>query len=97
MNTQEGEGVILSPCENLSNHIYNNNNNNNNNNNKNDIKKKDPKMKKMKDLEMKEENCECPNSANITWNLQVANGFRSIIVNIFSFTLTIITFRKKVQ
>ena len=91
MNTQEGEGVILSPCENLSNHIYNNNNNNNN---KNDIKKKDPKMKKMKDLEMKDEKCECPNSANVTWNLQVQKGFRSIIVNIFSFTLTIINFCK---
>ena len=89
VNTQEGEGAILSPCENLSNHIYNNNNNN-----KNDIKKKDPKMKKMKDLEMKDENCDCPNSANVTWNLQVQNGFRSIIVNIFSFTLTIINFCK---
>ena len=77
VETQEGEGAILSPCENLSYHINNNmdsntvNSNNNNNNNQNKIK--------TSKLEWKEGNlnCECPNSVNITWHLQVADGLRS--------------------
>ena len=65
VETQEGEGAIFSPCENLS---YHNNMNINNNQNK---------IKTSK-LEWKEDslNCECPNSVNITWHLQVADGLR---------------------
>ena len=72
VETQEGEGAIFSPCENLSYHNNNNMNTNNVNSNNNQDKIKTNK------LEWKEENlkCECPNSVNITWHLQVADGLR---------------------
>ena len=75
VETQEGEGTIFSPCENLSYHINNNMNSNNDiNNNQNKIK-----ISKLEDMKWKggNLNCECPNSVNITWHLQVADGLRS--------------------
>ena len=65
VETQEGEGLILSPCcENRSSYDNNNNNTNmNSNNNDNKMEEKD--------------NCDCPNNVNVTWHLQVDKGLRS--------------------
>ena len=62
VESQYGEGTIFSPCENLSNDLNNN----------------ELKMKKREweDMEREEGECGCPNSLNITWNLQVDNGLR---------------------
>ena len=82
------DNIIISNKKNNNNNNNNNHNNNNiNNNNKmgnkiNNTNDEENQMNSNGNFDERErslEKCECPNSQNITWNLEVADGLRYIL------------------